>query len=308
MFTVSKKQTYLYLVHFNFFMADKFLIENAYIPLDKSWMIRIGILDLINGYDDTIDYLRQRKNELSDDLKALYQASIQWKNDQNNIDVGESGTLYRFLKFSSWKLNKNKKFILHGTLKDRKICNDPEIINWSLDKLLTLDNGTSQWASASVLTGSQEKIFNPPCKLQTTYDAVEHWNMVRKGSMLWEPRGDKTIFAQALAYVDWRKSGKMNFTPQQAEDYCFARAFNLISAEEGEKMWPSLRGHESDRIEEMEMELSQEHVTSADHRIIQAISMLKGNSVKIKYPNAVNKSWPQFFKFLEDCQNRTGGL
>lgn len=238
-------------------MTDKFLIENGYIPLDKSWMIRIGILDLINGYDDTINYLEQHKNELSDDLKALYQASIQWKNNQDDIDVGESGTLYRFLKFASWKLNKNKKFILHGTLKNRKICDNSEIIDWPLDKLLTLNNGTSQWASVSILMGSQEKIFNPPHKLQITYDAVEHWDKARKESKLWKPRYDKTILAQALAYIDWRKNGKMKFTSHQAEDYCFARAFDLMTAEEGEKLWPSLRGHESDRISEMEKALNE---------------------------------------------------
>ena len=34
-----------------------------------------------------------------------------------------------------------------------------------------------------------------------------------------------------------------------------ARAFGFISKEEGEEKWPSLRGHESDRIEEMEKEM-----------------------------------------------------
>lgn len=109
-------------------------------------------------------------------------------------------------------------------------------------------------------------------------------------------------FSQAFAYINWRKNRKINFTPQQAEDYCFARAFGLITAEEGEKIWPSLRGHESDRINEMEQSLNQDKITSTDHRIIQAVSMLKGNSVKIKYPNAVNKSWPQFWRFLDDLE------
>ena len=102
-----------------------------YIPLDKSWMIRIGFLDLINRYDDSIKYLKKQYNELSDDLKSLYNASIAWRGNKE-INVGESGTLYRFLKFASWKLNLNKKFILKGTLKTRKICDDPKIINYPL--------------------------------------------------------------------------------------------------------------------------------------------------------------------------------
>lgn len=276
-----------------------YLIEKGYIPLDKSWMMRIGVLDLINGYDDTINYLEWHEKELGDDLSALYKACLQWKQNQS-INVGESGTLYRFLKFASWKLNGNKKFIIYGTLKDRKICNEPKIIDWSLDQLLTLDNETSQWASASVLMGNQERIANPPYKLQVSYDAVEHWNNARKEGKIWEPKYDETILTQASAYVKWVKEGKMDFTPKQAEDYCFARAFGLMTTEEGEKSWPSLRGHESDRINEMEQELKQAEIISKDHRVIQAISMLKGNKIKIKYPNSINKSWPNFWKFLEE--------
>ena len=94
------------------------LIEQGYIPLDKSWIIRMGVLDLFNEYDDSINYLKQYYEELSDDLKALYSASIQWKLGKS-IDVGESGTLYRFLKFASWKLNQNKipKHYKHSTKK-----------------------------------------------------------------------------------------------------------------------------------------------------------------------------------------------
>ncbi|KPJ55780.1 hypothetical protein AMJ49_06350, partial [Parcubacteria bacterium DG_74_2] len=72
------------------------------------------------------------------------------------------------------------------------------------------------------------------------------------------------------------------------------------TAKEGEKRWPSLRGHESDRIAEMEQALRQTEVVSRDHRVIQAIAMLKRNKVAIKYPDSVRKSWPQFWKFLND--------
>lgn len=277
------------------------LICKGYIPLDKSWMMRIGVLDLINGHVDCINFLKEQ-NYLSDDLKSLYRASIQWNSDKL-IDVGESGTLYRFFKFVSWKLNADKKFILKGTLKDRKICDDQKIINWTLKKLLILDNKTSQWASASVLMGNQEKIENPPYKLQVTYDAVQHWNNAKQNNEGWEPRYDETILRQASAYLKWTENGKIDFIPQQAEDYCFARAFELISAEEGEKRWPSLRSHESDRIEEMERALKEKEITSKDHRVIQAIAMLKRGNIHIIHPESVNKSWPQFWKFLKDSSH-----
>jgi hypothetical protein len=270
---------------------------------------------LVNGYDDIIKFLKQHHDNLSDDLLALYRASLQWKSNEP-IDVGESGTLYRFLKFASWKMGLNKKFILQGTLKYRKICNDPEIVNWSLKKLLTLDNGTSQWASASVLMGNQENpistsrngpilalpklgIQNPPYKLQVTYDAVEHWKSAREKGESWQPRFDETILAQASAYLQWLKEGKMDFKPQQAEDYCFARAFDIMTAQQGEARWPSLRGHESDRILEMEDALKQNEVTSKDHRVVQAVAMLRKNKKCIKYPDCVKKTWPQFWKFME---------
>jgi hypothetical protein len=279
------------------------LIDKGYVPLDKSWMIRMGILDLTNGYNDSIEFLKQCYKELSDDLRSLYSASIQWNFNQP-IEVGESGTLYRFLRFASWKLGKEKKFILNGTLKERNICNNQEIVNWPLEKLLTLDNGTSQWASASVLMGNPKRILNPPYKLQVTYDAVEQWKTARKNGKIWEPRYDETILAQGVAYLQWLREGKMDFVPQQAEDYCFARAFGLINSQEGETRWPSLRGHESDRIIEMEEALKQNEVLSKDHRVVQAIAMLKRNQVKIKYPDSVNKSWPQFWKFLDFSQQQ----
>lgn len=278
------------------------LIEKGYIPLDKSWMIRMGVLDLLNGYKDSIEYLKQHYDELSEDLKSLYQASVQWRSGEP-LDVGESGTLYRFLRFASWKSGQKRNFVLSRSLRQRRICDDPKIINWSLEQLLTLDNGTSQWASASILMGNPERISNPPYKLQVTYDAVEHWNNARQNKKRWEPRYDETMMAQASAYIKWVREGKMDFIPQQAEDYCFARAFDIITAEEGEKRWPSLRSHESNRIAEMEKELKKREITSRDHRVVQAIAMLRNNKYSIKYPDCVNKSWPQFWKFLKDSSN-----
>lgn len=277
-----------------------------YVPLDKSWMIRIGVLDIINGYDDITRFLSKQK-DLSEDLQALFHAAKEW-NSNKPIDVGESATLYRFLKFASWKLNKDKKFILRGTLKDRRVYDNPEIINWSLKKLLTLDNGTSQWASASVLMGNTEKIQNPPYKLQLTYEAVAHWKERRSQGLCWLPRQDETILKQAISYIEILRTGKTNFTPKHSEDYCFARAFNLITPEEGNQRWPSLQEHESNRIKHMEVVIkladNQNIIDSNDHRAIQAIVMRqksRNEPVYIKYRTAVNKSWPQFWDFIDYC-------
>ncbi len=282
-----------------------YLIKKGYIPLDKSWIIRIGVLDLLNDYDTTTKFLEKQK-ELSDDLKALYNASLVWKSEIL-IDVRESATLYRFLKFASWKLGFNKKFILHGSLKKRRICNDKKIINYSLKKLLKLDNKTSQWASASILLGNKEKIINVPYKLGLTYEAVEHWKKQRGKGEFWKARYDETILAQAIAFLELLEKGKTSFVPKQQEDYCFARAFGFITKEQGESRWPSLRGHESNRIKEMEEMLQNvdigKEICSKDHRVVQAIAMYtksKNKEIKIKHPSCINKSWPQFYKFLND--------
>jgi len=287
---------------------EHYLIKQGYIPLDKSWIIRMGVLDLLNGYEDTIQFIKQQE-QLSDDLKTLYRASIAWKSD-GPIDVGESGTLFRFLRFASWKLGVDKEFILHGSLEKREICDDPKIVNYSLDELLKLDNGTSQWASASVLLGSKERILNPPYKLKLSYEAISHWNKQRKNGQRWEPRYDETILRQAIAFLELLKKGETSFIPQQPEDYCFARAFEFITKKNGEFRWLSLRGHESNRITEMERVLYDsglgKEIDSTDHRVVQAIVMLqkvKGKDIKVKYPETARKSWPQFWKFLNDSLN-----
>jgi len=284
---------------------ENYLIKLGYIPLDKSWIIRIGVLDLLNNYDDTIRFLKKQK-KLSDDLKTLYRVLITW-NSGKPIDVGESGTLYRFLRFTSWKLGLEKKFILRGTLRKRKICNDPGIINYSQEKLLSLDNKTSQWASAVVLLGDPERIDNPPYKLKLTYEAIKHWKIQREKGKCWKPRYDETILKQAEAFLELLKTRKTFFVPKQAEDYCFARAFELITRKEGEIRFPSLKDHESNRVKEMELMLNFAErgmlVDSNDHRAVQAIAMrqkFKGKKVKIKNPKCVNKSWPQFWQFLKD--------
>ena len=286
------------------------LLSNGFIPWDKSWIIRMGIQDILNGYDDIINFLRARFAELPSDLASLLSASETYIKGNKEIYVGESATLYRFLKFISWIKKDPKEFVLSGTLRKRKICDDPQIIEWSAAELLQLDGGTSQWASAAALTGSTERIKNPPFKLQATYDAIKHWQARRSHGKLWEPRYDETIIRQAIAF--WEAVSlkqEVNFLPQQAEDYYFARVFNLIAKEQGEERWPSLRGHESNRICEMECVINAatagNPIKSRDHRVVQAISMwakLKGLQIVVARPNCVNKSWPKFWDYILKSQ------
>lgn len=277
-----------------------------YIPWDKSWIIRMGILDLVNGKTEVLSFLDAQEN-LGGDLIALREALQSWNADEP-IDVGESGTLYRFLKFASWSLSLEKKFILQGTLQDRAIANDPSIVHLAQEDLLKIDNGTSQWASAAVLLGDSRRMEHPPFKLALTYDAVRHWQKQRAGGLAWEARRDQTILRQAEAFTRLLRGESSDFIPQQAEDFCFAYCLFDLSAEEGERRWPSLRGHESDRITEIEREFlaarNRREVTSRDHRVVQAVAMwgrLHNKRISFASPQAVAKSWPQFWYFLASC-------
>ena len=285
-----------------------YLVSRGYIPLDKSWIIRMGILDLINSRKDISRFLDNEQN-LGGDLRALKGVVDVWETDKP-LDVGESGTIYRFVRFYTWKNKIDREIKISGTLINRirrgAICNNPEIVNWSPEERLNLDNKTSQWETMAYLLGDRRKVSNPPFKLKVTYDAVEHWE---RGP--WEARVDPTILNQALAFIGYLRTGKIKFNPEQAEDYCFARAFDVLTQEQGRQLYPSLEGHETPRFDEMEKSLieaeSGKIISSEDHRVVQAIAMRyflngfdRSNFVK---PDCVNKTWPKFWDFFMDSRN-----
>jgi len=287
-----------------------YLVDSGYIPLDKSWTIRMGVLDLLSGsqkfYEDCMGFLASNHSAMNDDTMSLERALLAWKYG-GIVDVDQSATLYRCLWMASLTLGLPRIFIMRGTLLDRfrkgMITDDPKIAGYTQRELLQLKERTSQWATAKVLLGDEERLEDAPYKLKLTYEAVSHWKQRRSEGGVWEPRHDKTILGQAESFLQRLHEGEMDFKPEQAEDYCFARAFGIITPEEGEARWPSLRGHESDRIEEMERALGSAEIDSRDHRVVQAVSMRRkadGYEAKVGHPEAVNKSWPQFWRFLED--------
>jgi len=276
-----------------------------YIPLDKYWMIRMGVLDILNGKDDIKNILRKEK-DINGDVQALFNVANDWQT-KNEINVGESGTLFRYLQFAIWKLNLNKKLFKSGTLLKRKICDNPEIIGWPIAKLLGLDNGTSQWASAAILLGNKEVLKNPPYFLKITQEGLKHWKKRREKELIYDIKYDEILLKQAKTFLEILETRKTKFTPSNPDDYCFARAFSLITKEEGKKKFPAIQGHESNRLEEMEKCLQQfdngEIVETNDHRVVQSIAMLgiaKNKKVKFSNKDCVSKSWPRFWDFIEN--------
>ena len=286
-------------------MADD-LVKMGYIPLDKSWTMRMGVLDLIKGRDTTVKFIEERLDAVNDDIRSLYTASVDW-NCYNPVHVGESGTLYRFLKFTAWKTGQEKDFVMSGTLKSRKLCDDPAIVNYPLHALGNVDGHyTTQWISAAIINGSAERLERPGYKIHLTYEAVDdHAYSLAKGKH-WVPKYDETINRQAKSFIDGIRNGSVSFTPRHSEDYCFARAMDKVSKNEGDFRWPNLKNHETNRLEEMEIMIEKSDqgmvVDSVDHRVVQAIAMrqmVRGQDVKVRDRTVVNKSWPEFWKFLD---------
>lgn len=263
----------------------------TFVPLDKSYIIRMAVLDLLNDRTDTFDFLKAF-SPLSADLRTARALG-------RGVRRTESATLFRFMTFASWQYD-DIRLSMHkvGTLRNRVIFNDPVIINWPQEKLMTLDYGTSQWASAAAICDDPWRLPNAPEKLKLTYKAIDDW---RQGTRAYGP--DQTILTQMRAFDQFRQSGEMVFTALQSEDYCFARAYDVITQQEGLARWPSLRGHECDRFAGMEQAIhsARQNVTvrSDDHRVVQAIAMVYPRA-QFLHPACVSKSWPLFWKFLDE--------
>jgi len=267
-----------------------YLIEEGYIPFDKSWIIRLGVLDLLNNKNTIDEFLDNNQQKLSDDLLSLQTAIQDWRNNEP-IRVGESGTLCRFLKFAAWARGEEREFVKKGTLIERDLYKP-----------------TSQWQSAAYLCGAIDKQPTDHPKIQLTYDAVDHWNETKETA--WTPRYDNTILQQAITFLDRHFNCPATFSPESSEDYCFARTFGYIFRPDAEKQWPELADHESNRFVEMDKAIkqvrSEQTITSPDHRVVQAAVMhqvLTGYPINVTNKDAVNKSWPQFWSFIENLYN-----
>ncbi len=225
--------------------------------------------------------------------------------------------------YLSWKQKANKRFKTSKTLADgRGITLNPEFIDrekWPLEALLDLPEKTTQMASAVLLLDE-----DPPSIeginltehqrhfLELTIRERKYWKERKMKGYRWHFVYDETIERQATAFLNNMRTGEMNFVAKQAEDYCFARAFGVMMPEEGEYRFPTLRGHETNRIREMERSMllyrTEGVVDSPDHRIVQAIAMLaivENKDIVIKTDKAVEKTWPQFWRFLEDYERFT---
>lgn len=181
------------------------LIELGLIPWDKSFTIRMGYMDFFLGKTSIFKFLEKEKDNLSGDLLSLWQLMIAWK--EGKPMKTESATTLRFFIYPSWMAQDHRVFIKQGSLINRQITDDPrKVIYQPTSKLILLDGGTSQWASAAYLyywsiKRPWAKINNPPPKLQSTYDDVEYYDRLK-----WREMGEVTIglVSDEMAKI-WKK-------------------------------------------------------------------------------------------------------
>lgn len=270
----------------------------------------------------TMDYLYgDAQNALSvidaipnaaDDVRVVRGVIADLLDEKTVVSVGESGTVYRIFQYLGWKHEWPVEFVKEGTLINRPMPEKDEVMQCASQReLLQLPGDTSQWATAAVLDGSKERMTEGvPFKLQITYDTWDEWHALYKEGESWSPRQDRTIAGQAQYFL--RKLAQLpvnEFVVEQAEDFPFAHAFGLMSAQEGFERFPALVGHESNRIadtpEMIALMRRGETVVSKDHRVVQVVAMLaitEGLQAAFVYPGAVAKSWPNFWEFLRVAQ------
>lgn len=296
-----------------------------YIPLDKSFIIRVVLLDLTRGYrEDSVRFFKNNKMPLSDDIITVggivrdWPAWKFWK----DFDGRDSASATRHLQFYLWQTGSRRKIRKNEGLQKRNLTNNPDIVNWPIKELMKLEYGTSQWASAAALFRDKEKVLEEmrdveevPFKLDLTVHTRNYWEGNEASGWGWEPRLDMTIARQMKAYVEFLKYGGAHFKCRQSEDVPFAAILCDYDLEKAKDEYPSLKGHESDRIPEIRKTIKQLEqglcVDSKDHRIISAAAMrqsLYGKSISVKYPEYISKAWPveQFLGFMNYCRKTYG--
>jgi hypothetical protein len=271
------------------------------------------------GPEEALAFLNKQK-DLGGDVQSLKNGVVQvWNDPTQSFDVGESATIYRFVWFYLQKFGIRREIITKGTLTARvaKMRLDPEIINWPLTELQKLEGGTSQWATMAILMGNTEALPEVSFYLQKTFNSLRQWREQRLAGKFWTVQADPTLLVQSEEYISFLKTRKIKTVPTRLGDcdlYCFLRAFGVMSAEEGKKLWPQVQFHESDRIKEMERTLKEffsgNIINTDDHRPVQAIAKLirslnlnlSVSEIRERFsnPDCTGKSWDKFWEFLGD--------
>lgn len=287
-----------------------------YVGLDKTFARVCLSLDSQHGYTDSQEILAPFQGELPKDTTDYIRALDDYAQNRP-IRVGEGGANLRSFLYRMHKDGLLKEFVKEGSLVARPIYEGADIVVMTNAELASLDKKSTQYLSARLVWDQfaelTESDIKRDFKLQVVLDAIEHWYTRRELGLPWEPRRDISLARQAASYIQSLQTGQTdpNYYPEQAEDYCFARAYGLMSPAEALARWPKLQGHESNRIESMERAIKQaergEIIDVNDHRVVQAIAMRFGlGQNRFKHPECVTKSWPRFWEFVAIAHQQNG--
>lgn len=273
---------------------------NKDLPQSKSWAIRMIFMDMLygakTGYKIIRYFEKEDKKSLADDIRAALDCAKNYLNGEHIFNVRNSGTVCRFLIYL---LDGQKYKIIKGRQLAKRKMNAPKNISkLPLAKLLKL--GTSQFASAAILAGVKPTGKLPP-KCRLTVEAKKSY-FNNEGE--WIPKYDGVILGQLRHFLFAEK-----ITNPIAEDYCYLRAFNLITREEGKRRWPELANHECDRLKVMEKicqkGFNRKVWAPDDHRVVMAVAMRQkdlGLPMRVTNKKCVAKSWPRFWEWLNSIK------
>jgi hypothetical protein len=278
-------------------------MKREFLPLSKSWAIRMIFLDMLYGKKTghkVINYFRkQSKNDLSNDINAAMRCAENYLSGKNVYNVGNAGTVCRFIIYVMF--GKKRKLRMGEQLRERfkkrkELENLPkDLTGLPLTKLMGLR--TSQYASAAILMGMQPILgLHPKCDL--TIEARQAY-FANDGK--WIPRYDEVIIGQLRHFLYGEK-----IKDPIAEDYCHLRAFNLMDHAEGKKRWPELAEHESNRLAVMEKICKKGFDglvnTHNDHGVFMAVVLRQislGLKVRVTHKRCVRKSYPVFLNWIK---------
>lgn len=286
-------------------------LVDPFIQADKAYTIRMAVQEELYGdHSYAVEQINRIDNP-PEDIIALGQVIGKWATNKE-VDVGESGTVYRIFQYTAWKQGLNKEFVTKGTLTNR-VLHMPgkyDVMNCKNQaELMNLWDKTSQWATAAVLNGDSERIANPPSKLALTYETWDEWHLPETRN--WTPRTDSVLSRQAKHFARLLLNNEqVKFEHKEAEDFPYSFITESITLGEAELRYPSLVHHESNRIQEMPLmfnkAVSHKPVDSLDHRIVQSLALfglLEKIDIEFVHPEAVNKSWPKFWDFWQALKN-----
>lgn len=274
------------------------------LAFEKSWYVRLGLLDLIAERDTTARSLNAYAGPLSNDLTVVRDTMPLILGGEKHIDVGEGGTWARFLQFASAKYGWGLVLEKSGSLSGRPDEFTPDSLTAPLAHLGRMNRQSSQIASAAVLSGSKEPIpQNASYHLRMSYEAKDFWNQ-NQDMDVWPEQRDRTFRRQAIAWIGWLATGRMEFSPIQPEDYVFARVFGIMTPRDAQSLgWYSLAGHESNRFDDLEEAIADAYagnvVSINDHRPNIALRWKFGPDLRLARLESISKSWPhsQFNQF-----------